>query len=126
METERLEGKLNNGVGRLESAAGEVLDDPELKATGEVRQLSGKAKEALANAAEQALDAAVKAKDQAGEAYDALRARAQTTADATDVFVKSRPYAALGLAALAGFVIGALMLSRGPKVIYIKPVRPGV
>jgi ElaB/YqjD/DUF883 family membrane-anchored ribosome-binding protein len=128
MDTDSLEGMLDNGAGRLEAATGEVLDDPALKVKGEVRQFRGQieetagaAKERLAAAAERARDIIAKAADQAGDAYGSARERAQSTADATDAFVKARPYVALGLGVLAGFIIGGLFLSRGPKVIYIRP-----
>jgi ElaB/YqjD/DUF883 family membrane-anchored ribosome-binding protein len=32
-----------------------------------------------------------------------------------------RPYAVAGLALAAGVVIGMLLNSRGPKIIYVKP-----
>ncbi|MGH6910679.1 MAG: hypothetical protein ACREEG_10875 [Phenylobacterium sp.] len=32
-----------------------------------------------------------------------------------------RPYAALGATLAAGVVIGLLLNSRGPKIIYVKP-----
>lgn len=130
MDSDSFEGMVNNGAGRAEAAAGEVLDDPALKAKGELRQSFGKveeaagaAKEKLADVSERAREVVAKAVNQAGDAYGAAREKAQTSAEATDAFVKTKPYAALGLAVLAGFVIGGLFLSRGPKVIYIRPVQ---
>lgn len=57
------------------------------------------------------------ASDRAGDAYVAAR----ELASAVDPFVKDRPYLALGMAVVAGFLIGAVFLGRGPKVVYVKP-----
>ena len=35
--------------------------------------------------------------------------------------VVEKPYPSLAVALAAGFVLGALLMGRGPKVIYVKP-----
>ena len=44
-------------------------------------------------------------------------------ADTVDPFVKEKPYLSLALAAVAGFILGALLSGGGAKVIYIRPAR---
>jgi ElaB/YqjD/DUF883 family membrane-anchored ribosome-binding protein len=130
MNSDNLEGKVANGLGRMESAAGELADDPKLKVKGEARQFQGKAQDAvgtakdtLASAADQVGSMMAKATDDARDAYEAARARAQDVVETIDPFVRERPYATLALAAFAGLVIGALCLNRGSRVVYVKPAR---
>jgi ElaB/YqjD/DUF883 family membrane-anchored ribosome-binding protein len=128
MNPEKLEGKVNNGVGKAEEAVGEVVGDPGLQVRGEARQFegaaeeaAGSAKEKLTEAAKQARAAVADAADKASDAYQTLRVQAQSVADTVDPFVKERPYAAVAVAALAGVILGALLFTGGPKVIYVKP-----
>jgi ElaB/YqjD/DUF883 family membrane-anchored ribosome-binding protein len=130
MKPASLEGKVKNGVGRLEEAAGEVLGDPGLQVGGEARQIEGVAEDALAAAREKLEQTArtaravvTSAADQATETYETLRKRAQGVADTVDPFVKQQPYIALALAAVGGAILGALLAGGGAKVIYIKPSR---
>ncbi|HEY1749805.1 MAG TPA: hypothetical protein VGG29_00975 [Caulobacteraceae bacterium] len=127
MSSETLRGKAKADLGRLERAAGDVLDDPELQLRGELDQLDGRLEAALGEARERIADAAEtmrvalgRAGSRAGAAYETARDRAQAVADTVDPFVHERPYAALALAALAGFVIGALCYG-GQRTIYVKP-----
>jgi len=130
MNSESIEGKVNNGIGKVEQAAGEVLGDPGMQLSGEARQIEGaaedavgKAKEAIGKTAKMARDAVAGAADQATETYQVLRKRAESVADTVDPFVKEQPYIAVMLAAVAGLILGALMAGGGAKVIYIKPAR---
>jgi len=130
MSPDTLEGKINNGIGQAESAAGEVVGDPGLRARGEVRQFEGKAqvgaaqaKDLMAEAATRARSAFAGAADQAADAYQALRVRAQSFADSVDPMVKERPYAALGVGVAIGLLVGALMFATGPRVVYVRPSR---
>jgi ElaB/YqjD/DUF883 family membrane-anchored ribosome-binding protein len=130
MNPEKIEGKVNNGVGKVETAVGEVVGDPGMELRGEARQFEGSAEEAFGVAKEKIIRTARKAKgamadaaDQASDAYESLRIQAQSVADTVDPFVKEKPYAALGVAALFGFIVGALFFAGGPKVIYVRPSR---
>ena len=122
-------GRAKSAVGRLEKAAGDALDDPELRLRGEMHELNGQletavgeAQERINAAAEQMRAAIARATVQASRAYGAVRERAQDVADTVDPFVQDRPYAALVLGALAGFVLGALCYG-GRRVIYVKAPR---
>jgi len=130
MNSDELEGKANREIGALQAAVGRAFDDPELEAEGEARQIVGgveeavgKAKETVTRTAQRAKDAIVDAADQAAGAYDSLKDKAQTVADTVDPFVKEKPYLSLALAAVAGFILGALLSGGGAKVIYIRPAR---
>jgi ElaB/YqjD/DUF883 family membrane-anchored ribosome-binding protein len=130
MASDELEGKVNGELGRLQVAAGRALHDPVLEAEGEARQLAGAVEETVAKATEtvkrgakRAQAALTEASDQASEAYQAVRAKTQAVAETVDPFVKEQPYLALGLAALAGLIVGALFFSGGARVVYIKPAR---
>jgi uncharacterized protein YjbJ (UPF0337 family) len=130
MASDELEGKINNGIGRAEAAAGEMLDDAGLKAKGEARQFAGeveeavgKAKETVKRTARRAQAAVAEASDQVADTYDELRGKAREVRDTVDPFVREQPYFALALAALGGLILGALMFSGGSKVIYVRTPR---
>jgi ElaB/YqjD/DUF883 family membrane-anchored ribosome-binding protein len=38
-----------------------------------------------------------------------------------DPYVKGKPYATMGMAAVAGLLLGLIMAGHGPKVIYVEP-----
>ena len=130
MNPESIEGKVNNGIGKIEAEAGEVLGDPGMQLSGEARQFEGaaedavgKAKEAIGKTAKMAREAVAGAADQASETYQTLRKRAESVAVTVDPFVKEQPYIAVMLAGIAGLILGALFAGGGAKVIYIKPAR---
>jgi ElaB/YqjD/DUF883 family membrane-anchored ribosome-binding protein len=64
--------------------------------------------------------AAVKAKALYGEAKDA----AEKQAVQARALVVEKPYAAVGLALLAGFLLGHLISAGRPQVVYLKDRRP--
>lgn len=142
-------GQAKQVAGKVESFAGEALDDREVRARGAETQIHGQAQEAVGatqtaaakvadqakamagTIADQAKDTYSKVTDQAKETYGKVTDQAKDTygkvADqAKDVYtkvdpmVRQQPYAALGVAAVAGFIAGMLMNAGGSKVIYIK------
>jgi ElaB/YqjD/DUF883 family membrane-anchored ribosome-binding protein len=130
MNPESIEGKVNNGLGKAEETAGEVLGDPGMELRGEARQFEGaaedavgKAKEVIGKTVQKAREAVTEATDHATEAYQDLRKRAESVAGTVDPFVKEQPYIAVMLAAIAGVIVGALFAGGGARVIYIKPAR---
>ena len=130
MSFENLEGKMTNGLGRAESAAGDLADDPKLKMKGEARQFQGKvqdamgtAKDAMSSAADQAAALFARAGDQARDMYGVARSRAQEVADSVDPFVREKPYTALAIGLAAGVILGGLFLNNASRVIYLKPTR---
>jgi ElaB/YqjD/DUF883 family membrane-anchored ribosome-binding protein len=130
MNPESIEGKINNGIGKVEAEAGEVLGDPGMQLSGEARQFEGaaedavgQAKEVIGKTAKVAREAVAGAADQAADTYQAVRKRAESVVDTVDPFVKEQPYIAVMLAAVVGLIVGALFAGGGAKVIYIKPAR---
>lgn len=79
METTKGEGALREVVGDVQQAAGNVIGDATLQASGAAKELSGKAQQLYADLAEVVRDS-----------------------------TKERPFAALAIAAGVGFVLGAL------------------
>ena len=108
MPVENIEG----WDGRTE--AGEPVGAADLR--GEPRQF-----QSISDVADRAADAVSRVTDRAAETYETVRARAQALGDQIDPFVQERPYAALGIAALAGLVLGGLLFGHRREVIYVKP-----
>ncbi|HEX3918418.1 MAG TPA: CsbD family protein [Caulobacteraceae bacterium] len=131
MSRDTVEGKLKNGAGRLQSAAGAALDDPEMQLAGDVTQAQGRVQEVVGVAKDALVKSALEARDfvtdtahQATDAVSDIRDSARGVIDTVNPFVRDKPYAALALAALVGLIAGALLFGGGAKVIYIKPARP--
>ena len=64
-----------------------------------------------------------KAKATAEVQYDRLKKQAKVRAGEADVFVHDRPYAALAIAAFAGFLIGHIISSAKTNVVYLRDDR---
>jgi hypothetical protein len=60
------------------------------------------------------------------DAFASARLRAEIKRSEVDAFVETRPYAALAIAAVAGLVIGHMISSGRPKVVYLKDRRWGL
>ena len=80
MGMDELKGKAQHAAGRVQEAAGSVFNDSECRLKGRVRQGAGQIQ------------------SQYGETVDRLRD-----------FTQDKPLQALGLAALAGLVIGRIL-----------------
>ena len=138
MNENNIEGGLNVAAGQAESLAGKLVDDPATQAHGDLRQAAGHAQDSagkvqdaigeIAEAAtaavnrlsEQATAAVNRISEQARETYGKASEQAQKVADTVDPFVKDQPYAALGVAAGVGLLLGLLAAGRGPRVIYVR------
>ena len=128
MNENNVEGGLKTGLGKLEGAAGNALGDSEMQAKGGAKQVEGRtqdavgsAQEAVGQVADQAKEAVSKVAGQAKEAYGRVSDQARAVSDVVDPFVKEQPYAALGIAAAAGLLVGLLFAGRGPRIVYVKP-----
>lgn len=59
----------------------------------------------------------------AQETYDDVRVKAKARFSEADTMMRERPYVALGLAAFAGFLLGHIISSGRPNVVYLKDAR---
>ena len=133
MNETKTRGAIKTAAGKIESYSGEALDDREVRSRGETMQVEGKAMSA-AGSAQQALGqaakrakataakvsgrakvAAAKVRGQAKDAYGRASDQAQRVADKVDPFVREKPYAAVGVAAVAGLVGGLLVAGASVK-----------
>jgi ElaB/YqjD/DUF883 family membrane-anchored ribosome-binding protein len=128
MNKNEIVGAAKDGVGKVQSIAGQIIDDPGVELEGDgrriegsVQQMVGEAQSKLADAADKLVASAAKVSEQAREAYANVYDRVQKTADQVTPLVREQPYAALGVAALAGLFLGLLYAGRGPKIIYVRP-----
>jgi ElaB/YqjD/DUF883 family membrane-anchored ribosome-binding protein len=119
INTDKLDPRVERAVGAAEEIIGEVADLPRSRMDGQIRQVKGKAREGL-ETARKALGGAA---DQANTLYTSAVERAQAVGDTVDPFVNEKPYVAAMIAGVAGFLIGALLLSRVPRVIYVRTPR---
>jgi ElaB/YqjD/DUF883 family membrane-anchored ribosome-binding protein len=115
-------------LGSAEQPLGEARDRADFPAADETRRSEGRAKRAVGKLKDKAADvgqqvsaAAATATDRAMDAYAGAAERFDRVAGRVDPFVREKPYAALGLAAVAGLLAGLLLAGRGPKVMYLKP-----
>ena len=101
---------------------------PGLETRGAANQLKGGARKAAAKVqkqidglADQVVGGVAKVGEQTRAVYDRTSVQARKVAEKVDPFVHERPYQALGLTLAAGIVLGLLLNSRGPKIVYVKP-----
>ncbi|MFO1015479.1 MAG: hypothetical protein U1E50_17140 [Caulobacteraceae bacterium] len=102
-----------NGEAKVEA----VADDIEAK----VDDAAEKAQEAINRLTEKATAAIGEISRRGQEAYDQAAERVKDLNEKVRPMVVEKPYPALAVALGAGFVLGALLMGRGPKVIYVKP-----
>lgn len=85
-----------------------------------IEGIADKVSEHVAAAGDQASAAVEKVADGASSAYERAASGAHKAADTIEPLVQERPYAALGIAAGIGIVLGLLIAGRGPKVVYVR------
>jgi ElaB/YqjD/DUF883 family membrane-anchored ribosome-binding protein len=115
-------------AGSVDQPVGEPRDRLDFPAADETRRPEGRAKRTVgkmkdkaAEVGQQVSAAAATAADRARDAYAGAAERFDRVAGRVDPFVREKPYAALGLGAAAGLLVGLWLAGRGPKVIYLKP-----
>ncbi len=108
MDTDRIVGSAKSMAGKLEKAAGDALDDKQMKAEGSATDAEGALQNTFGRVKDAAHDAADKASGLASDAYD----------QGADL-VADRPGSALLVAGLIGFALG-VVLTRGSAA----PQRP--
>jgi uncharacterized protein YjbJ (UPF0337 family) len=70
MTDNKVDGKLDEGKGRVKEAAGSLTDDDSLKNEGKVDKAAGKTKQAVSDASDKVGDAIGGAADKAKKAVD--------------------------------------------------------
>jgi ElaB/YqjD/DUF883 family membrane-anchored ribosome-binding protein len=91
------------------------------KVSDTAQSAGANAQRRIGEAASYVSQAASKASAQAKDLYGDVAGRARKLADTVDPYVKDKPYATMGLVAVAGLLFGLIMAGRGPKVIYVDP-----
>ncbi len=121
-------GACKRAAGGFERDLGQALGSQDLEtdgaareARGAARKVVGKVQDRIDKVADQLSGAVATAGETTRSAYDVTTQRAQQLADKVQPIVAERPYAVAGLALAAGVVIGLLLNSGGPKIIYVKP-----
>jgi uncharacterized protein YjbJ (UPF0337 family) len=109
MDKDRIAGSAKETAGKVESAIGNGLDNPQTQAAGRAREAAG----TVQNLYGQAKDAARDAGDAAvGYARDAYEKRGETLRDGSQAVAKtvqSNPFGALLIAGGIGFALAILM-----------------
>jgi ElaB/YqjD/DUF883 family membrane-anchored ribosome-binding protein len=90
------------------------------KASETARSTSSLAQRKIGEAANYVSHAAVRASSQAKDLYSEVTGKARRVVQRVDPYVKGKPYAAMGMVAVAGLLVGLIMAGRGPRVIYIE------
>jgi|SRR6476620_8591133 ElaB/YqjD/DUF883 family membrane-anchored ribosome-binding protein len=91
--------------------SGSTTHDVKEKATGQFEKLAQKATDNFKSMADQAEDVANRMADQGREAGERMQEVAGNFKGAVDRSVKDQPMATLAMAAVVGFVLGALWKS---------------
>jgi ElaB/YqjD/DUF883 family membrane-anchored ribosome-binding protein len=91
------------------------------KVSDTARSTSTTAQRKIGEAAGYVSEAASRASGQVKDLYGEVSDRARRVAQTVDPYVKGKPYATMGLVAVAGLLAGLIMAGRGPKVIYVEP-----
>jgi len=86
----------------------EITHDVKEKATGQFDRMADKAKDQFRNVADQAEGVANRVVEQGRDASERVQEVAGNFKGAVDRSVKDQPMATLAMAAIAGFVLGAL------------------
>jgi ElaB/YqjD/DUF883 family membrane-anchored ribosome-binding protein len=126
--SEGFRGEALSPIGSVEQPVGDSRGRVDFPAADETRQSEGRAKRTVGKLRDKAADvghqvsaAAATATDRAMDAYAGAADRFDRVARRVDPFVREKPYAALGLAVVAGLLAGLVLAGRGPKVMYLKP-----
>lgn len=91
VDENKVEGTLDQGIGRVKDAVGGLTGDSGMQADGKIDQLQGHVKQEY------------------GSFLDAAREQAEEAAE----LVRDRPIAAVGIGLAAGFLLGLLLVPSG-------------
>lgn len=112
MDTDRIKGTGRDAMGRVESAAGNLIGDNETRARGMADQAAGTAQNAYGRAKDMARDLTDQAGDIGSQARDLSADYYNQGTRVLREQVQNQPLGALFLAAAAGFLLAWMMQSR--------------
>ena len=108
-----------DAAAKAKGPAKEAAARAEAQAREAYGKVSDQAKDAYGKASVKAKDVYGRAQVQAKDAYGKASEQVKTAADKLDPMIKEKPYAALGIAAAAGLLVGLILASMGSKTVYI-------
>ncbi|MXP64596.1 CsbD family protein [Roseomonas sp. M0104] len=97
MNSDRIEGSMEDFAGRAQEGMGDLTGDREQKARGVVRQIAGRAQHAYGDA-----------RDYAQHAYDDARHYAQDAGERVGRVVEHQPLTSLLVVGILGYILGLL------------------
>jgi uncharacterized protein YjbJ (UPF0337 family) len=116
MSSDRIEGSIKNGVGHLQDGAGGLTGDLNLQAKGKLNETAGFVQNLVGQAKDQLADVLDTAKDRAAAPIGTVQSFLRTTYDRNEdrlddvkALVVKNPFAAIGLAAVIGIVLGLFL-----------------
>jgi len=109
MDTDRLTGSAKDFAGKLEGAAGDVLNDPKTQAAGRAREAAGTVQNLYGQAKDAARDATDAAVNYSRDAYASGGENLRDTSQAVAKRVQDNPLGSLLIAGGIGFALALLM-----------------
>ena len=122
-----IETSLRDGVENAERFADKATRSASAEVSGNLKHFKGqvqstadKLQDVIGQVADQAKAAISNMTEQVNDTYSTASKRAQDIGEVVEPFTKEKPYAALGIAALAGLVIGLIIAGGKPKVVHLR------
>jgi uncharacterized protein YjbJ (UPF0337 family) len=121
MASDRIEGSIKTGVGRLQDGAGGLTGDLGLQTRGKLNETAGFVQDLVGQAKDRFADVAGSAKDRVAAPLGAVQSLVRTNLERNEdrldeikALVVKNPLAAVGIAAVVGIVLG-LFLKRSDR-----------
>ena len=120
MDDNQYTGAIHADTGAAETAADRLQAKTRSREAGQAAMgdLVHKVTDGIAKIGDQASGAVTKLADQASSAYDRAASGVQRAGDRIEPSIQQRPFAALGIAAGVGLILGLLAAGRRPKGVF--------
>jgi uncharacterized protein YjbJ (UPF0337 family) len=116
MSSDRIEGSIKNGFGRVQDGLGGLTGDSGLQAKGKLNEAAGFVQDVFGQAKDHVSDILDTARDRSSDGAERVQKGVRSALDRTPIdyadiekVVVENPLAALGVAAIAGIVVGLLL-----------------
>lgn len=119
MTDDRIDGTFRNAAGHVQDAVGGLTGDHVTQARGKLDEVSGSFQNTVGKIKEQAQDAYGKVKDQARDVIGQTKGKAQDLSQELEDHLRDRATIAIGVALVAGLVLGMLAFG-GRKTVYVR------